>query len=256
MSGYLEFEDVSFTYPDGTRALNGVSFSIERGQTVGIIGANGAGKSTLAQLIVGVLLPTAGKVTVGGLELNRNNINEIRRTAGLVFQNPDDQLFMPTILDDIAFGLLNSGVSPEIAAEKARAAAARMWLRGLENKFPGHLSVGQRKAAAIAATIVGEPEILICDEPAASLDPKSRRTLINLLAGLNITKLIISHDLELILDLCPRLIMLDGGKLVSDGEPMKILADRDLVEAHHLEVPPSLDRSHKHRFQFINHHHD
>lgn len=236
----VEFKDVHFRYPDGTEALQGVSFRIIHGESVGIVGANGAGKSTLLMHINGYLLPASGGIIVGDLQLDKRTRQEIRRRVGLVFQNPDDQLFMTTVFDEVAFGPLNLGISPERVAARVAEALETVGCLKLKDKPPHHLSSGQKSAVAIAAVIAMHPDILVMDEPASNLDPKSRRQLINLLKGFEHTKIVASHDLDLILDVCKRCIVIKEGKVAADGSPETILSNKALLEENNLELPPSL----------------
>ena len=197
----VEFKNVSFRYPDGTEALRG-SFRITHGESVGIIGANGAGKSTLLLHMNGYLMPTSGTVTIGDLPLTKKTRQEIRRKVGIVFQNPDDQLFMPTVYDDVAFGPLNLGMDEAAVRERVQKALSLVNGLELQDKPPHHLSCGQKSAVAIASVMAMEPDILAMDEPAANLDPKSRRSLITMLKTFTHSKIIASHDLDLILDVC------------------------------------------------------
>jgi cobalt/nickel transport system ATP-binding protein len=239
----VEFRDVVHRYPDGTEALRGVSFRVTHGEAVGVVGANGAGKSTLLLHMNGLLLPTSGLVTVGDLPVARSTRADIRRRVGIVFQNPDDQLFMPTVLEDVAFGPRNLGLAPEDAEMRACRALRAVGAPGLQDKPPHHLSGGQKSAVAIAAVLAMEPDVLAMDEPAAGLDPKSRRALIVLLRGFSHSKIIASHDLDLILDVCSRCIVLREGAVAADGPAEKILSDRELLAENHLELPLSLQRS-------------
>ncbi len=236
----VEFKNVSFQYPDGTEALRDVSFRITHGESVGIIGANGAGKSTLLLHMNGYLMPTSGTVNIGDLFLTRQTRHEIRRKVGIVFQNPDDQLFMPTVYEDVAFGPLN--LCLDETAVRARVEFALNLVNGLElkNKPPHHLSCGQKSAVAIAAVMAVEPDILAMDEPGANLDPRSRRLLINLLKTFQHSKIIASHDLDLILDVCQRCIVIKEGNVVADGPVSAILTDKKLLEENNLELPLSL----------------
>ena len=236
----LDFVAVNYRYPDGTEALHSLSFSVHHGESVGIIGANGSGKSTLLGCTNGLLLPTSGQVRLAGLPVTPQNLDEVRRRVGLVFQDPDDQLFMPTVLEDVAFGPLNLGLHPETAEARAIEALEAVGAADLLARAPRHLSLGQRSAVAIAAVLALQPDILALDEPAARLDPRSRRRLIHLLAGFQHTKLIASHDLDLVLELCDRVLVLDGGQVVADGSTRQILRDQVLLEAHGLELPLSL----------------
>lgn len=238
----VEFQDVHFHYPDGTAALNGISLKITHGESVGIVGANGSGKSTFLMHTNGYLLPQSGTITVGDFRLDKRTRQEIRKKVGLIFQNPDDQLFMPTVFDDVTFGPLNLGLSPERAGESARHALETVGGIALKDKPPHHLSGGQKSAVAIAAVIAMQPEILVMDEPASHLDPKSRRALINLLRHFHHTKIIASHDLDLILDICRRCIIIKHGKVVADGPAEVILSDRLLLEENNLELPLSLQK--------------
>jgi cobalt/nickel transport system ATP-binding protein len=238
----VEFKDVSFRYPDGTQALRGINFRITHGESVGIVGANGAGKSTLLQQINGYLMPTSGTITIGDLSLTKKTRQEIRRKVGIVFQNPDDQLFMPTVFDDVAFGPLNLGMDEASVRERVCKALSMVNGLSLRDKPPHHLSCGQKSAVAIAAVMAMEPDILAMDEPAANLDPKSRRSLIALLKTFKHSKLIASHDLDLILDVCARCIVIGDGVVVADGPSVDILSNRALLEANSLELPLSLQR--------------
>lgn len=238
----VEFKNVTFRYPDGTQALRDVSFRITHGESVGIIGANGAGKSTLLLHMNGYLMPSSGSVNIGDIYLTRQTRQEIRRKVGVVFQNPDDQLFMPTVYEDVAFGPLNLGMDEAAVRERVEAALNLVSGLDLQNKPPHHLSSGQKSSVAIASVMAVEPDILAMDEPAASLDPKSRRGLINLLKTFKHSKIIASHDLDLILDVCQRCIVIREGTVVADGPAQEILTDKKLLEENNLELPLSLQR--------------
>jgi len=238
----LEFKDVRFRYPDGTEALKGVSFLVTHGESVGIIGANGAGKSTLLLHMNGYLLPASGVVTVGEVPLRKETRQEIRRKVGVVFQNPDDQLFMPTVFDDVAFGPLNLGLPPDRVRKHVHEALRRVGALALVDKPPHHLSGGEKSAVAIATVIAMEPDILVMDEPAASLDPKSRRSVIGLLNSFAHSKIIASHDLDLILDVCVRCLVIRDGAIVADGPAPDILSDVTLLAENNLELPLTLQR--------------
>lgn len=238
----VEFRDVHYHYPDGTAALNGLSLRITHGESVGIVGANGSGKSTLLMHTNGYLLPQTGTITIGDFRLDKKTRQEIRKKVGLIFQNPDDQLFMPTVFDDVAFGPLNLGLSPERIKETVQEALETVGCSGLKDKPPHHLSGGQKSAVAIASVIAMQPDILVMDEPASHLDPRSRRALINLLRHFHHTKIIASHDLDLILDICERCIIIKGGKVVADGPAEEMLSNRQLLEENNLELPLSLQR--------------
>lgn len=233
----LEVDNLEYCYPDGHRALRGVSIRIASNEMVGLVGANGAGKSTLLLQLAGVFFPSAGTVRIGDQPVVKANLPRIRQRVGLVFQDPDDQLFMPTVEDDVAFGPLNQGLSPAEAEQRvvqALEAVGALYLR----KRPAYkLSGGEKRAAAIAAVLAMAPDLLVLDEPSAALDPASRRRLITMLAQLNHTQIIASHDLDLILDLCERTIVLSEGKVVADGPTIEIFADPDLLTRARLEQP-------------------
>jgi cobalt/nickel transport system ATP-binding protein len=209
---------------------------------VGIIGANGAGKSTLLLHMNGYLMPTSGAVTIGDLPLTRKTRQEIRKKVGILFQNPDDQLFMPTVYDDVAFGPLNLGLDEVAVKERVHDALNLVNSFDLRDKPPHHLSSGQKSAVAIASVMAVEPDILAMDEPAANLDPKSRRLLINLLKTFAHSRIIASHDLDLIMDVCGRCIVIREGTVAADGPSMEILSNRTLLEENNLELPLSLQR--------------
>lgn len=235
----VEFRDVCFSYPDNTPALDGISFRITHGESVGIVGANGAGKSTLLMHMNGYLLPSKGTVIIGDLELNKKTSRDVRKKIGLIFQNPDDQLFMPTVFDDVAFGPINLGLSEEKIRERVDEALKVVGCLPLKEKPPHHLSSGQKSAVAIASVIAMQPDILAMDEPASNLDPKSRRQLINLLKGFEHTKIIASHDLDLILEVCERCMVIKEGRIAADGFAEEILLNKVLLEENGLELPLS-----------------
>lgn len=237
---FVEFKDVCFRYPDGTEAIRGISFRITHGESVGIVGANGAGKSTLLLHLNGYLMPTSGTVTIGDVHLQKGTVGEIRKRIGVVFQNPDDQLFMPTVFDDVAFGPLNLGMDEQCVRERVYDVLRQVDAFALRDKPPHHLSGGQKSAVAIASVLAMDPDILVMDEPAANLDPKSRRSLINLLKGFVHTKIVASHDLDLILDVCNRCIVVRDGTVVADGASKSVLSDKKLLEENNLELPLSL----------------
>jgi cobalt/nickel transport system ATP-binding protein len=236
----VEFKNVFFRYPDGTEALNGVNFRITHGESVGVVGANGAGKSTLLQHMNGYLMPTSGSITIGDLVLTAKTRREIRKKVGIVFQNPDDQLFMPTVFDDVAFGPLNLGMDEAAVRERVMKALCMVNSLSLQDKPPHHLSSGQKSAVAIASVMAMGPDILAMDEPAANLDPRSRRSLITLLKTFKHSKIIASHDLDLILDVCERCIVIGCGAVVADGPSAEILSNKPLLEENNLELPLSL----------------
>ena len=236
----VEAIGLSFAYPDGTKALDGVSFRIEHGEAVAIVGANGAGKSTLLQHLNGCLAPGAGRVRIGDAPITKGNLAAVRRSVGMVFQDPDDQLFMPTVFDDVAFGPLNLGVPPEEVAARVADALATVGAAHLADRPPYRLSGGEKRAVAIATVLSMAPDVLVLDEPTASLDPRARRQLIALLAGFAHTKIIATHDLDMALALCGRTIVLQAGRVAADGPSAELLRDRERLEGWGLELPLGL----------------
>jgi len=239
----LEVEGLAFAYPDGHQALFGVDLRIERGERVALLGPNGAGKTTLVLHLNGVLLPGAGRVHVGGLPVARAHLKEIRRRVGIVFQDPDDQLFMPTVTEDVAFGPANLGLRGAELEARVKAALTAVGMDGYADRPPHHLSFGQRRRVAVATVLAMEPEILVLDEPSSNLDPASRRELADILTGLDITMLMVSHDLPYALELCPRAVVMNGGAVVADGPTAQVLADAELMTANRLELPYGFDPS-------------
>lgn len=239
----LELKDVHFSYPDGTEALKGISFRILHGESVGLTGANGAGKTTLLMNLNGQLLPTKGLVSIGEIPLNKKTRQEIKRKVGFVFQRANDQLFMPTVYEDVAFGPVNLGLTPEQVDERVKNALETVSCLHLIHRPPHRLSEGQKNAVAIATVMAMNPDILVMDEPASNLDPKSRRQLINLLKGFAHTKIIASHDLDLILDVCERCIIIKDGRIAADGPAEEILLNEELLEENNLELPLSRQNS-------------
>ncbi len=246
MTGRLRVSRLTYAYPDGTMALRGISFDVAEGECVGIVGPNGAGKTTLVQVLAGVLAGFGGDVSVGGLPLRPENLDAIREQTGFIFHDPDDQLFMPTLADDVSFGPLCAGVPREEAARRTEAILRDTGIGHLAARFPGHLSAGQKRLAALAGVLVMEPRLLVLDEPTAFLDPRARRHLITRLAGLPQTRLVITHDLELVVELCARVIVLDEGRVVADGATAEVLSDEALMSAHGLEKPHILRHRHPH----------
>lgn len=238
MSHHLvEVKDLRYTYPDGTQALAGVHFRITHGEAVAIVGANGAGKSTLLQHLNGYLWPSSGQVRVGDYALTKENLQDARRSVGMVFQDPDDQLFMPTVREDVAFGPLNLGMSEEDALQCVTVALRQVGALHLQDRPPHRLSSGEKRAVAIATVLAMSPDVLVLDEPSTGLDPKSRRQLIDWLEDYQHTKIIATHDLDLVLDLCQRTIVLSAGKVLADGPTREIFQDQKLLEQSHLEKP-------------------
>ena len=235
----IEVEELGITYPDGTRAIYDLSFRIDDGQSVAIVGANGAGKSTLLLAFLGIIAPASGKLQVNGLEVKKDNLPEIRAQMGMVFQNPDDQLFMPNVYDDIAFGPRNYGLSEQEVEERVSEVLQVLNAEHLKNKMPHKLSGGEKRIAAFGSVLSMRPSIMLLDEPSSFLDPRARRNIIALLAGLNLTKVIATHDLDMALDLCDRVIVLQNGSLFADGDAQSILRDKAIMEACGLELPLS-----------------
>ena len=233
----VKMQDIKYEYPDHTSALQGVSFSITPGEAVALIGGNGAGKSTMLSLLLGIVFPTAGAVHIGELELNRKNATAARHRIGMVFQNPDDQLFMPTVYDDVAFGPLNMEIPAEQAKVIVLEALAKVGAAHLQKRSSHRLSIGEKRAVAIASVLAMSPDILLMDEPTAGLDPWSRRQLIHLLKKFSHTKIIASHDLDFVMDVCERVIVLQEGKVMADGPAGEILRNRELLESCRLELP-------------------
>ncbi len=239
----VELKDVRFCYPDGTEAIRGITFKIFHGESVGITGANGVGKTTLLLNLGAHLFPTSGEVSIGEVTLTKKTRQEIRRKVGFIFQRTDDQLFMPTVYEDVAFGPVNLGLTEEKVDKRVKSALEMVGCLHLSNRPPHRLSEGQKRAVAIATVMATAPDILIMDEPASNLDPKSRRHLINLLKGFEHTKIIASHDLDLILDVCKRCIIIREGRVVADGPAEEILLNKTLLEENGLELPLSRQHS-------------
>ena len=235
----LDVAQLEFSYPDGTPALCGVNFSVAPGECLGLVGPNGAGKSTLLLALLG-FVPARGHVQVGDLALTHATRSEIRRRVGLVFQEPDDQLFMSTVFDDVAFGPLCQGLPAAEVPARVAEALDRVSAANLADRAPFHLSCGEKRRVALATVLAMRPEIVLLDEPSSNLDPRSRRQLIRLLAGLPCTRLIASHDLELVLELCPRVAIMAAGRIVATGPTPALLADPALMDQFSLEVPASL----------------
>ncbi len=228
-------EDLSFDY-HGHQALSGISFSLEAGERVALVGPNGAGKSTLMLHLNGLLMGS-GVVRIHGLRIEKSSLSKVRQQVGMVFPDPEDQLFMPTLEEDAAFGPLNMGLSRQQATQRARQALATMGLAELGERSSHHLSDGERRRAAIATVLSMEPKVWVLDEPGANLDPKGRRELIAVLRQLPGTVLLASHDMDMVVQVCKRCLVLDGGKLVAQGLTEQVLADAELMEQHGLEVP-------------------
>lgn len=226
-----------FSYPDGREALTGVDLTVRRGERVALLGPNGAGKTTLALHLNGIHTATAGSVRISGLPVDRQHLAEVRRRVGIVFQDPDDQLFMPTVRDDVAFGPRNLCLGRAEVAARVERALDEVRLAGMADRPPHHLSFGQRRRAAVATVLAMEPDILVLDEPSSNLDPASRRELAEVLLALDVTVLMITHDLPYALQLCPRSVILSEGRIEADAPTAQLLADSTLLAKHRLELP-------------------
>ncbi len=232
----IEIQDLCFSYPDGHQVLHNVNLQVRSGEKVALVGPNGAGKSTLLLHLNGILTGR-GIVRINGLDVTGSQIKKVRALVGLVFQNPDDQLFSPTVFDDVAFGPIYMGMKEPDVRQRVQQALAQVGMSEYERRISHHLSVGEKKRIAIATVLSMSPSILALDEPSAGLDPRARRTLINLLKTLPQTAIISSHDVRLVQELCPRTVVLDAGHVVADGPTEVILHDDALLEAHGLEKP-------------------
>lgn len=232
----IDIKDLSFSYPDGTVALSDVSLSIEPGEKVALVGPNGAGKSTLILHLNGIL-SGQGLVRVCSLEVVKENLGRVRSCVGLVFQSPEDQLFSPTVFDDVAYGPLYQGLSQDEVVERVDQALEAVHMLGYKRRVSHHLSMGEKKRIAIATVLSMRPEVLVLDEPTGGLDPRARRSLMHLLQELPLTMLISTHDMQLVREIIPRMIILDEGKVVADGPTQTLMDDTNLLEAHGLERP-------------------
>ena len=236
----VEVKDLQYTYPDGNSALRGISFRITHGETVAIIGANGAGKSTLLLHLNGCLIPEVGTVRIGDLPLTKKTLQHVRRTVGMVFQDPDDQLFMPLVYDDVAFGPLNLGLPREEVDDRVMKALDIVGATHLKDRPPYRLSGGEKRSVAIASVLSMGPDILVMDEPTSNLDPWARRQLIRLLESFQHTIIIATHDLDMVLDLCSRTIIIKEGRVVADGATREIMENDELLVTSRLEKPARL----------------
>lgn len=235
----LEVRNLQFAYPDGQEAIKNISFTIHHGESVGVIGANGAGKSTLMMLIMGVLFPTSGEVLVGDVPLTKKTLPMIRQRLGMVFQNPDDQLFMTSVYDDVAFGPRNYMMDEREVENRVKEALEAVGIAHLKDRAPYKLSGGEKRSAAIAAVLSMQPDILIMDEPTSGLDPRARRRVIDFLKNFKHTKIITGHDLDMVFETCKRVIVIHQGEVAADGEGTEILRNSKLLENCGLEMPLS-----------------
>lgn len=241
MSPLLEVAGLAFSYPDGTEALGGVDLSVQQGERVALLGANGAGKTTLLLALIGIVSAQRGTVRVGGVELAPDTLPDVRRRIGLVFQDPDDQLFMPTVEQDVAFGPANLGLGADAVEERTTRALEAVGVLDQRARAPHHLSGGEARRAALATVLAMEPDVLVLDEPTSNLDPVGRRELAALLAGLHNTLVVVTHDLPFALELCERSVILSDGRVAADGPTREILADSRLMAANRLELPFGFD---------------
>jgi energy-coupling factor transporter ATP-binding protein EcfA2 len=249
MSRAIEVRDLHFQYHDGRPALRGIDFSVARGACVGLIGPNGAGKSTLLLHLNGVLpekLDGTPRIHIEGRPLTPAELPAIRRDVGLLFQDPDDQLFCPTVFEDVAFGPEQTGLDRAAVRARVSAALSQVGLAGFEARSPHHLSLGEKRRVCLAGVLACQPRVLALDEPTSDLDPRGKRELKALLRRLPVTKLIATHDLELVAELCERVLVLDGGMLVAEGPALELLADEPLMLSHGLERPHILQHRHPH----------
>ena len=233
----LRVSGLSFNYPDGTKVLDSIELTIERGERVALLGPNGAGKTTFLLHLIGILGGGPGAIEVQGVALEPASLREIRRRVGLVFQDPDDQLFMPTVYEDVAFGPANFGVPAEDLEERVRQALAAVGMVGAEERAPHHLSGGERRRVALATVLACQPDLLVLDEPSSNLDPAGRRELAEVLAGLDTTILLVTHDLPYALQVCDRSVVMNRGRIVADGPTRQLLADEATMRANRLELP-------------------
>jgi cobalt/nickel transport system ATP-binding protein len=246
MPPIVELRNLAHTYPDGRQSLFGLTLQIEPGECVGLVGPNGAGKSTMMLHLNGILpekprtVPGDDGVWIDGEPVVHSTLRTVRSKVGLLFQNPEDQLFCPTVLEDVAFGPLNLGVEPAEARRIAEDLLDQVGLAGFEGRAPHRLSMGEKKRVCLAGVLACQPQVLVLDEPTSNLDPRGRRHFIDLIATLPVTKIIATHDLEMVVESCTRTIILDHGRIQANGPTLEILRDRDLLESHGLEVPLSL----------------
>lgn len=237
MTPAIRIENLHHVYPDGHLALDGVNLSIAAGERVAVLGPNGAGKTSLMLHLNGVLTATSGTIEIAGVPVARNTLRQIRERVGVVFQDPDDQLFMPTVAQDVAFGPANFGLRGDALAARVRAALDEVSLTDRADRSPAHLSMGERRRAALATVLACRPEVLVLDEPSANLDPVARRELAQTLLGLDTTMLVVTHDLPYAAQLCHRAVVMDAGSIVADADIGSILADTELLARHRLELP-------------------
>lgn len=244
MNTALEISDLTFSYPDGRQVLNSVNLQINKGERVALLGPNGAGKTTLVMHLNGILISDQGVVKVAGIKVDKENLFEVRKRVGLVFQDPDDQLFMTTVRDDVAFGPSNIGIQGEELNEVVDYALDQVKMKEFADRPPHHLSFGQRRRVAVATVLAMKPDILVLDEPSSNLDPASRRELAEILLNLDVTIFMVTHDLPYALEICPRAAILNNGKIVADGNTRDLLGDEELMESNRLELPFGMHLDH------------
>jgi len=241
MKPIVTVHNLTYRYPDGTEALRDISFEINDGESVALMGPNGAGKTTLFLHLNGLMKGNTGDVRIFDITLDgKKSLREVRRRIGIVFQNPEDQLFCPTVFDDVAFGPLNYELSPEEVRSRVQNALEAVGMHGFEERVSHHLSFGEKKRISLATVLSMKPEVILLDEPTSNLDPRSRRKVMEVIGSLEVAKVIATHDLEMALELCERGIIMDDGRVVADGRTLDVLKDKSLLEAHGLGVPYSL----------------
>ena len=234
---YLIVDNLSFEYPDGFKALENINLSLSKGERLAVLGPNGAGKTTLILHLNGILGDLNGQITLNNKDFSEENISKIRKSVGLVFQDPDDQLFMPTVLEDVMFGPKNFGFSDELVEKNSINALEQVKMLQFKDKPPHHLSFGQKRKVAIASVLASEPELLVLDEPSSNLDPASRRELIDILKNLDVSIILVTHDLPMALEICNRSVILNNGKITADDDTYKILKNKKIMSDNRLELP-------------------
>ena len=237
MKNYLQINDLNFSYPDGYEALKNINLEINKGDTLGVLGPNGAGKTTFILHLNGILGNLDDSIYINNLSINEDNLKKIREKVGIVFQDPDDQLFMPTVLEDVMFGPKNFGYTNEEAESKAIEALEKVKMKEFLNKPPHHLSFGQKRKVAIASVIAINPELIVLDEPSSNLDPASRRELIEILKNLDVTIILVTHDLPMALEICDESIILNNGEIKTRDKTYSILTNEEIMQENRLELP-------------------